>query len=76
MVLKGIVLTADEHGQAAEVVAAVPGVTAVDNQLRLMTTSTTLPCSGQSSCPSRGNCSAQILPRCFRRLSVSADRFR
>jgi cytidylate kinase len=36
MVLRGIVISADEHAQAASVVAAVPGVTAVDNQLRLM----------------------------------------
>jgi cytidylate kinase len=36
VVLRGIVVSADEHAQAASVVAAVPGVTAVDNQLRLM----------------------------------------
>jgi cytidylate kinase len=36
IVLHGIVISADEHVQAAAVVAGVPGVTAVDNQLRLM----------------------------------------
>ena len=36
VVLRGIVIDADEHAGAARVVAAVPGVTAVDNQLRLM----------------------------------------
>lgn len=36
VVLRGIVVSADEHAQAASVVTAVPGVTAVDNQLRLM----------------------------------------
>jgi cytidylate kinase len=36
VVLRGIVVSADEHAQAASVVAAVPGVTSVDNQLRLM----------------------------------------
>lgn len=36
MVLRGIVISADEHAQAASVVASVPGVKAVDNQLRLM----------------------------------------
>jgi cytidylate kinase len=37
MVLRGIVISAEEHAQSASVVATVPGVTAVDNQLRLMT---------------------------------------
>jgi osmotically-inducible protein OsmY len=36
MVLRGIVISADEHAHAASVVAAVPGVASVDNQLRLM----------------------------------------
>jgi cytidylate kinase len=34
--LSGIVVSAEEHAQAAAVAAGVPGVTAVDNQLRLM----------------------------------------
>jgi len=34
--LSGIVVSAEEHAQAAVVAAGVPGVTAVDNQLRLM----------------------------------------
>lgn len=36
LVLRGIVISAEEHAQAAAVAAAVPGVQAVDNQLRLM----------------------------------------
>ncbi len=36
LVLRGIVVSAEEHAQAAAVAAAVPGVSAVDNQLRLM----------------------------------------
>jgi cytidylate kinase len=36
LVLRGIVVSADEHAQAAVVAATVPGVSAVDNQLRLM----------------------------------------
>lgn len=36
MVLRGIVISADEHAHAASVVAAVPGVASVENQLRLM----------------------------------------
>jgi len=34
--LSGIVVSAEEHSQAAAVAAAVPGVSVVDNQLRLM----------------------------------------
>jgi osmotically-inducible protein OsmY len=36
LVLRGIVVTAEEHAQAGIVAAGVPGVGAVDNQLRLM----------------------------------------
>jgi cytidylate kinase len=36
LVLRGIVVSAEEHAQAAAVAAAVPGVSSVDNQLRLM----------------------------------------
>lgn len=36
LVLRGIVVSSGEHAQAAAVAAAVPGVVAVDNQLRLM----------------------------------------
>lgn len=36
LVLRGIVIDAEEHAGAARVVTAVPGVTQVDNQLRLM----------------------------------------
>jgi cytidylate kinase len=36
LVLRGIVVSAEEHAQAAALAAAVPGVSAVDNQLRLM----------------------------------------
>lgn len=37
--LRGIVLNAEERAQTESVAAAVPGVAAVDNQLRLMTSS-------------------------------------
>jgi len=37
--LLGIVLSAEERARAESVVAAVPGVASVDNQLRLMTIS-------------------------------------
>jgi osmotically-inducible protein OsmY len=37
--LRGIVLDADEREQAESVAAAVPGVSAVANELRLMTSS-------------------------------------
>jgi cytidylate kinase len=37
--LRGIVLNADERAQTESVAAAVPGVTAVDNELRVMTSS-------------------------------------
>lgn len=36
LVLRGIVVTVDEHAQAGIVAAGVPGVGTVDNQLRLM----------------------------------------
>jgi cytidylate kinase len=36
LVLRGIVVSADEFDESAVVAAAVPGVSAVDNQLRLM----------------------------------------
>jgi cytidylate kinase len=36
LMLRGIVVNAEEHGQSASVAASVPGVSAVDNQLRLM----------------------------------------
>jgi cytidylate kinase len=36
LVLRGIVVSAEEHAHAAAVAAAVPGVRSVDNQLRLM----------------------------------------
>ena len=39
VVLRGIVLNAEERMQTESVAAAVPGVTGVDNQLRLMATS-------------------------------------
>jgi len=39
VVLRGIVLRATEREAAAQVAAAVPGVTGVDNQLRVMSTS-------------------------------------
>ena len=41
--LTGIVLNAAERAAAEQVAAAVPGVTAVDNQLRLMSTSRLFP---------------------------------
>jgi cytidylate kinase len=41
--LRGIVLNADEQRAAEQVAAAVPGVTAVDNQLRVMATSRLFP---------------------------------
>lgn len=37
--LRGIVLNAEERGQAESVATAVPGVASIDNQLRLMTSS-------------------------------------
>src|SRR5688572_19106515 len=39
LTLRGIVVSAEERAQAESVTAAVPGVAAVDNQLRLMATS-------------------------------------
>ena len=39
VVLRGIVLQAAERDAAAQVAAAVPGVSGVDNQLRVMATS-------------------------------------
>jgi cytidylate kinase len=41
--LRGIVINADERVAAERVAAAVPGVTAVDNQLRVMATSRLFP---------------------------------
>jgi len=43
VVLRGIVVNADERVAAEQVAAAVPGVTAVDNQLRVMATSRLFP---------------------------------
>lgn len=41
--LRGIVVNADELAATAQVAAAVPGVTAIDNQLRVMATSPLFP---------------------------------
>ena len=43
VVLRGIVLSADELAATGEVTAAVPGVSGVDNQLRVMATSRLFP---------------------------------
>ena len=43
IVLRGIVINAEERLAAEQVAAAVPGVTAVDNQLRVMATSRLFP---------------------------------
>jgi hypothetical protein len=43
IVLRGIVVNADERNAAEQVAAAVPGVAAVDNQLRVMATSRLFP---------------------------------
>jgi len=43
IVLRGIVINAEERAAAEQVAAAVPGVAAVDNQLRVMATSRLFP---------------------------------
>ena len=43
IVLRGIVINAEERAAAEQVAAAVPGVAAVDNQLRVMSTSRLFP---------------------------------
>jgi osmotically-inducible protein OsmY len=46
--LSGIVVTAEERTRAEEVAAAVPGVTGVENRLRLMTMPRLFPSAKQT----------------------------
>ena len=74
--LRGIVLNAEERAETEKVAHAVPGVSSVDNQLRLMARSK-LVYFGQvlmirAPLPAAG----QILPRRFNRLRVSGERLR